>query len=63
MSAYVRNQCINSRTQKTTYEIFTGEKPIISNLHAFETPCTACDQKRLKLDPRSTAGTYVGYDD
>ena len=54
------NSYRNSR--KTLHEIFTKEKPNISNPHAFGTPCTAYDQKKSKLDLRSTAGTFVGYD-
>ena len=62
MSAYIRNRCLNARTKITPYESFTGTKPNLSNLHAFGTQCNAYEQIKSKLDPRSTAGIFVGYD-
>jgi len=61
-AAYIRNRCYNVRTSKTPYELLTGLKPNLSNMHTFGTVCFAYVQNKGKLDPRSEEGIFVGYD-
>ena len=61
-AAYICNRCYNPRTTKTPFEIFTNEKPNISNMHVFGTKCFAYIQDKKKLDNRSRQGVFVGYD-
>jgi hypothetical protein len=61
-SAYIRNRCYNPRTGKTPYEVFTGTKPNLSNMHVLGTICYAYVQDKKKLDPRSEQGVFLGYD-
>ena len=62
MSAYLRNRCISSRTQKTPFENFTGSKPDFSKLHGFGSTCFSYEHKKTKLDNRSKQGIFIGYD-
>ncbi|KAF2354576.1 Integrase catalytic core [Trinorchestia longiramus] len=61
-AAYIRNRSFNKRTGKTPFEMFTGKKPDISNMHIFGSKCFAKRQNSGKLDPRSEQGFFVGYD-
>ena len=61
-AVYIRNRCFNHRTGKTPYEIFTGKRPNLNNLHQFGTKCFAYIQIKKKLDPRAKQGIFVGYD-
>ena len=61
-AVYIRNRCFNPRTGKTPYELFTGKKPNLSNMHLFGSRCHAYIQIKKKLDPRSEQGVFVGYD-
>jgi hypothetical protein len=61
-AVYTRNRCYNSRLGKTPFEIFTGQKPNISNMHVFGCVCYAYVQNKKKLDARSEKCIFVGYD-
>jgi hypothetical protein len=61
-AAYTRNRCFNPRIGKTPFEGFTGQKPNVSNMHAFGSVCYAYVQDKKKLDARSNKGVFVGYD-
>ena len=61
-SAYIRNRCYSRRTGKTAYEMFTGKKPNLSNMHRFGTACHAYVKNKKNLDSRSEQGIFVGYD-
>ena len=61
-AAYIRNRCYNPRTGKTPFEIMTGEKPNLKNMHIFGTVCYAYVQQKKKLDARSERGIFLGYD-
>ena len=60
-AVYIRNRCFNLRTGKTPFEVFTGKKPNLSNMHVFGSKCHAYIQIKKKLDPRSEKGTFIGY--
>ena len=62
VAAYIRNRCYNPRTKKTPFEVFTGQKPNLSNMHLFGTTCFAYVQNKKKLDARREKGVFVGYD-
>ena len=61
-STYIRNRCYNHRIECTPFEIFTGSKPDISNMHAFESLCYAYIQNPEKLENRGEKGIFVGYE-
>lgn len=61
-TVYIRNRCFNDRLKKTPFEVFTGAKPDISNMHIFGSVCYAYVQQKKKLDARSEKGIFVGYD-
>ena len=61
-SAYIRNRCFNDRLGKTRYEVLSGFKPDVSNMHVFGSVCYAYVQDAKKLEPRSKEGLFVGYD-
>lgn len=61
-SVYIRNRCYNHRFNKTPYEVITGSKPNLANMHIFGTVCYAYVQDKKKLDPRSEKSIFVGYD-
>ncbi|KAF2345406.1 Reverse transcriptase RNA-dependent DNA polymerase [Trinorchestia longiramus] len=61
-AAYMRNRCFNKRTGKIPFEMFTGKKPDISNMHIFGSKCVAKRQNPGKLDSRSEQRFFVGYD-
>ena len=54
--------CFNPRIEKTPFEGFTGQKPNVSNMHAFGSVCYAYVQEKKKLYARSSKGVFVGYD-
>ena len=61
-SAYIRNRCYNPRTRKTPFEMMTGHKPNLKNMHIFGTICYAYVQNKKKLDARCERGIFLGYD-
>ena len=61
-SAYIRNRCYNPRTGKTPFELMTGHKPNLKNMHVFGTVCYAYVQDKKKLDARCKKGVFLGYD-
>ena len=61
-AAYIRNRCYVDRINKTPFEMFTGKKPDISNMHTFGTTCYAYIQNPKKLEARSEEGVFIGYD-
>lgn len=61
-SAYIRNRCYNPRTGKNPYEMMTGVKPNLKNMHIFGTYCYAYIQNKKKLDDRCERGIFLGYD-
>ena len=61
-SAYIRNRCYSPRTGRTPFELLTGVKPNLCNMHVFGTVCYAYVQNKKKLDARSEEGIFVGYD-
>ena len=60
-SAYIRNRCYHSRTGKTPYELITGRKSNLSNMHVFGSVCYTCSQEKT-LDACSKQVIFVGYD-
>jgi len=50
---------------KTSEEVFTGEKPSVGHLRIFGCPVYfhVAKQKRSKLEPSRKKGTFVGYDE
>lgn len=61
-ASHIRNRCYSPRTGKTPYEMLTGNKPNVGNLHTFGTVCYAYVQNKTKLDARSERGIFLGYD-
>jgi transposase InsO family protein len=60
-SQYVRNRSYQRRTKSTAYELFTNEKPDMSKIHRFGSPCTYyIDGHKQKLDARGQPGIYLG---
>ncbi len=53
-----------SRSDKTPWELFTGEKPDLSKLSVFGSLAYVFvpKEKRQKLDPRAERAVYLGYD-
>lgn len=63
ISAYIRNRCYSQRTEQTPFYMFTGKKPNLKNMHIFGGKCYAYENlPKKKLDARSKAGVFVGYD-
>ena len=60
-SVYTRKN-INKNTRKTPYESFTSSKPNFNKMHIFGTNCFCYVQNKMKLDPCSEKGIFVGYD-
>lgn len=60
---YIRNRSPVSGKDKTPWELFTGNKPDVSNLRAFGSRAYVHvpRERRSKLDARSEAGTMLGY--
>ena len=61
-ASYIRNRCFNNRIRKTPLELFTGNRPNLSNMYKFGTTCFAYVQNKKKMDARSRQGTFIGYD-
>jgi hypothetical protein len=61
-AAFIRNRCYCPRISKTPYELLTGRRPNLQNMHVFGTVCYAYVQNKTKLDARCEKGAFVGYD-
>lgn len=61
-SAFIRNGCFNTRTNKIPLEVLTGRKPNVGNMHKFGSVYYACIHSCQKLDARCERGVFVGYD-
>ena len=59
---YIRNRCYNHRLKKTPFEVFTGQKPNLKNMHIFGTTCYMYVEQKKKLDDRAVKGLFLGYD-
>ena len=62
VATYIRNRCYSPRTGRTPFELLTGKKPDLSNMHTFGSVCYAYEQNKTKLDARCKKGVFVGYD-
>lgn len=63
---YTSNRLIGDRSKETHYELFTGKKPNVSNLHRFGQPAYVRrpDSARdSKLSARAEKAVFVGYTD
>ena len=60
-AVYIRNRSFNPHTGKTLYEVFTGKKPNLSNMHIFGDSCHTYIQIKKILDPHNEQGIFVGY--
>ena len=49
-------------TGKTPFELLTENNPNLSKMHVFGSVCYAFVQNKMKLDPHSEEGIFVGYD-
>jgi hypothetical protein len=60
---YLKNQ-MSTRTVdgKPSYEMLTGNKPNLANLHEFGTKVWVHDTSGSKLDGHSCIGCWVGFD-
>jgi gag-polypeptide of LTR copia-type/Integrase core domain/GAG-pre-integrase domain/Domain of unknown function (DUF4219) len=60
---YIRNRSPTSKSVKTPWEYFTGNKPDVSGMRVFGTRAFVMIPKELrrKLDPVSEPGLFVGY--
>lgn len=63
-ATYIMNRVINRDSDKTPYELWTGEKPDIGHLQVFGTRVAAhiSKEKRKKLDKKSEDLILVGYE-
>jgi hypothetical protein len=63
-AAYLKNRTWTRALDKTTpYEIMTGKKPNLSNLHPWGCQVRVHDDSGSKLDGRSKIGRWVGFDE
>ena len=62
-AVYILNRVPSKEVNKTPYELWTGKKPSIRNLHIWGCPTEAKSYKPLekKLDPRTISCYFVGY--
>ena len=63
---YIQNRCPTKALKlKTPEEVFTGIKPHFRHLHVIGclAYCHIPDVKRQKLDPKTTATIFIGYDE
>ena len=61
-NSYVRNRCFCQSTGRTRYELFTGNKPSISNMVPSGTKFSIYTKGlKAKLDDISHRGIFVGY--
>ena len=62
---YTQNRSIiNTRFNKTPYEVFKGRKPSLSHLRIFGCPCYVHNNGKSNLksfDPKSDEGVFLGY--
>ena len=61
-SVYIRKSCFYRKTGKTSFEMFTSQKPDISNMPIFVTSYFAYIQNETKLNPTSKQAIFLGYD-
>jgi hypothetical protein len=63
-AVYLKN-CTSTCTLdgKTPYEMLTGNKPNLANLHEFGTKVWVHNTSGSKLDGRSRIGRWVGFDE
>ena len=61
-SVYIRNRCYSERLNATPYEVFTGRKPNLNNMHIFGSTCYMYVQDKKKLDNRAEKCRFIGYD-
>ena len=62
-AVYTRNRCLNKRTGQTPYYMLTGQRPNLKKMQIFGSVCYGrIDTYKKKLDPRSQAGIFVGYE-
>jgi len=63
MAAYILNRSVTSKSNKSPFERWAGEKPDLSSVRVFG--CIAYahipDHQRKKLDPRAKRMIFVGY--
>ena len=58
---YLRNRSYQRRTKSTAYELFTGRKPDMKNLHPFRAQCVMYKEStKGKLDARGIDGIFLG---
>jgi hypothetical protein len=66
-AAYIRNRCLTNglKGNQTSYEVFLGERPDVSNLRIFGSKVITLndDPSKGKLDNRGIEGIFVGYRD
>lgn len=62
---YLQNRVSTRATKLTPYERWHGEKSSLNNVHIFGATVYAKipDEKRNKLDDKSTKLTFIGYDE
>ena len=62
-AVFIRNRCYTQRTSQTPYFLLTGRRPNLNKMHIFGTVCYAyVNEYKQKLDARSKAGVFVGYE-
>ena len=62
-AVYIRNRCYSQRTGQTPFFLLTGHKPNLKKMKIFGTVCYGhIHEYKQKLDPRSEAGIFVGYE-
>jgi len=58
---YLRNRAYQRRTGSTAYEMFTGIKPNMKDIHKFGTTCTYyIEGNKQKLEARGQHGIFLG---
>uniref|UniRef100_A0A6V7IJ77 Retrovirus-related Pol polyprotein from transposon TNT 1-94 n=1 Tax=Bracon brevicornis TaxID=1563983 RepID=A0A6V7IJ77_9HYME len=60
---YIRNRCPSRNTEKTSFEIFTGKIPDVTNFQEFgsEVFVLNTDPTKNKLEAKSKKGIFLGY--
>ena len=61
-AAQIRNRCYSRVLEQTTYRVFTGKTPNLSDMKIFGSECYIYQQDKKKLDSRCKKGIFVGYD-
>ena len=63
-AVYLKNRTSTRALEnETPYEMLTGKKPNLANLHEFGTKVWVHDDSGSKLDGRSRIGRWVGFDE